>query len=43
MPHAKGCTKGGYLSFDGARPADPRRWVEETFVQPGLITWGDIV
>lgn len=37
------CTKGGYLSFDGNLPDDPRRWVQETFIEPGVITWGDIV
>jgi aryl-alcohol dehydrogenase-like predicted oxidoreductase len=36
------CTKGGYLAFDGP-PQDPRGWVEETFIKPGIITWGDIV
>ncbi len=36
------CTKGGYLPFDGAPPADVRRYVEETFVQPGIATFADI-
>jgi aryl-alcohol dehydrogenase-like predicted oxidoreductase len=36
------CTKGGYLSFDGP-PADARAWVRETFVDPGIIDWSDIV
>jgi aryl-alcohol dehydrogenase-like predicted oxidoreductase len=30
------CTKGGYLPFDGAPPKDPRQYVEENFVRPGL-------
>ena len=30
------CTKGGYLPFDGAPPRDVRRYVEETFVKPGI-------
>lgn len=36
------CTKGGYLSFDGP-PTDARAWVQTTFVDPGIITWPDIV
>lgn len=37
------CTKGGYLPFDGTPPADVRRYVEETFVRPGIATFKDIV
>jgi aryl-alcohol dehydrogenase-like predicted oxidoreductase len=37
------CTKGGYLPFDGAPPADVRRYVEETFVRPGIANLSDIV
>ncbi|MFN2578911.1 MAG: aldo/keto reductase [Pyrinomonadaceae bacterium] len=36
------CTKGGYLPFDGNPPRDVRRYVEETFVRPGIATWSDI-
>ena len=36
------CTKGGYLPFDGAPPRDVRRYVEETFVAPGIATLEDI-
>ena len=36
------CTKGGYLPFDGAPPADVRRYVEETFVRPGIASFADI-
>ena len=36
------CTKGGYLSFDGS-PTDARAWVRETFIEPGIIDWSDIV
>jgi aryl-alcohol dehydrogenase-like predicted oxidoreductase len=36
------CTKGGYLPFDGAPPRDTRRYVEETFVKPGIAGWDDI-
>lgn len=37
------CTKGGYLPFDGAYPADPSRWLYETYVKPGLLAPEDIV
>ncbi len=37
------CTKGGYLPFDGAPPRDVRRYVEETFVKPGIVGFEDIV
>src|SRR5688572_4313964 len=37
------CTKGGYLPFDGAPPADVRNYVEETFVRPGIASFADIV
>jgi len=35
------CTKGGYLPFDGAPPRDVRRYVEETFVKPGIADFAD--
>jgi aryl-alcohol dehydrogenase-like predicted oxidoreductase len=37
------CTKGGYLPFDGKPPTDVRRYVEETFVAPGIASLTDIV
>ncbi|HEV7796814.1 MAG TPA: aldo/keto reductase [Pyrinomonadaceae bacterium] len=37
------CTKGGYLPFDGAPPRDVRRYVEETFVKPGIASLADFV
>ena len=40
------CTKGGYLPFDGAAPRsreEARRYVEETFVRPGVAGSDDIV
>ena len=37
------CTKGGFLAFDGARPADLRRYIEDTWVRPGLLRWDEIV
>jgi aryl-alcohol dehydrogenase-like predicted oxidoreductase len=36
------CTKGGYLPFDGSPPRDVRRYVEETFVDPGIASFADI-
>jgi aryl-alcohol dehydrogenase-like predicted oxidoreductase len=36
------CTKGGYLPFDGEPPTDVRRYVEETFVKPGIAGFADI-
>jgi aryl-alcohol dehydrogenase-like predicted oxidoreductase len=37
------CTKGGYLPFDGAPPRDVRKYVEETFVKPGIARFEDFV
>ena len=37
------CTKGGYLPFDGTPPVDVRRYVEETFVTPGVAQLSDFV
>ena len=37
------CTKGGYLSFEGQPPADPRAWFEGTFVDEGIATFDDLV
>jgi aryl-alcohol dehydrogenase-like predicted oxidoreductase len=36
------CTKGGYLPFAGSAPRDVRQYIEETFISPGIATWGDI-
>lgn len=36
------CTKGGFLAFDGARPADVRGYLEETYVRTGLLRWDEI-
>jgi aryl-alcohol dehydrogenase-like predicted oxidoreductase len=36
-------TKGGYLTFDGAMPANPRAWFEENFVRTGTIGAQDLV
>ncbi len=35
------CTKGGYLAGDGASPTEA--WIEATYVNPGIVSWDDIV
>jgi len=37
------CTKGGYLTPDGAMPADPNRYFFEEYIQKGIFTAKDIV
>ncbi|MBI3323030.1 MAG: aldo/keto reductase [Candidatus Omnitrophica bacterium] len=37
------CTKGGYLPYDGEPPADPGRYIVETFLRPGLLRYDDLV
>jgi len=34
-------TKGGFVPFDGALPSDPRRWVYEHYIEPGLAHAND--
>jgi aryl-alcohol dehydrogenase-like predicted oxidoreductase len=36
-------TKGGFVPFDGERPADPGRWVHEHYVEPGLVAAAELV
>ena len=36
-------TKGGFIPYDGAPPADPRRYLEETFFKPGIANAADLV
>jgi aryl-alcohol dehydrogenase-like predicted oxidoreductase len=36
-------TKGGFVPFDGERPADPGRWVHDEYVDPGLVDRADLV
>jgi aryl-alcohol dehydrogenase-like predicted oxidoreductase len=36
-------TKGGYVTFDGGVPADPRGWFEEHFLRTGIVSAGDMV
>lgn len=35
-------TKGGFLPFDGERPADPAAYLRETYVEPGLVDPDDL-
>ena len=37
------CTKGGYLPFDGAPPRNLREYFHETFVEPGIASYEDVV
>lgn len=37
------CTKGGYIPFDGSVPADPGRYIIDTFLRPGLFQYDDLV
>jgi aryl-alcohol dehydrogenase-like predicted oxidoreductase len=36
-------TKGGYVTFDGTVPADPRAWFAEHFIKTGIVAPGDLV
>jgi aryl-alcohol dehydrogenase-like predicted oxidoreductase len=36
-------TKGGYITFDGEVPPDPRKWFEEHYVRTGIVAPGDLV
>ncbi|MGE5851252.1 MAG: aldo/keto reductase [Candidatus Methylomirabilota bacterium] len=36
-------TKGGFLPFDGEYPSNPRSYIQETFIRPGIIRPGDLV
>jgi aryl-alcohol dehydrogenase-like predicted oxidoreductase len=37
------CTKGGYIPFELRPQRDVRRYIEETFVQPGIAGFDDFV
>ena len=37
------CSKGGYLTPDGAMPADPNEYFFREYIQPGVFTAKDIV
>ncbi|MGH7780271.1 MAG: aldo/keto reductase [Candidatus Binataceae bacterium] len=36
-------TKGGYITFDGEVPPNPRGWFEEHYVRTGIVAPGDLV
>ena len=36
-------TKGGYVTFDGSVPPDPRAWFAEHFIKSGIVAPGDLV
>src|SRR5215813_3045703 len=36
------CTKGGYLTSDGAMPLDPNKYFFEQYIQPGIFSAKDI-
>jgi aryl-alcohol dehydrogenase-like predicted oxidoreductase len=36
-------TKGGYVTFDGEMPPDPRAWFQDHFVRTGIVQPGDLV
>lgn len=36
-------TKGGYVTFDGSVPPDPRAWFAEHFIKTGIVAPGDLV
>lgn len=35
-------TKGGFIPFDGAAPANPRAYFTETFLRPGIVGAADV-
>ncbi len=37
------CSKAGYLPFEGSYPADPARWLHDTYVAPGLVPEAELV
>lgn len=36
-------SKAGFLPFDGSRPADPRAYIQEAFIDAGLMSWDEVV
>ena len=36
-------TKGGYITFDGGVPDNPRAWFEDHFVKTGIVAPGELV
>ncbi|MFH1277253.1 MAG: aldo/keto reductase [Candidatus Eisenbacteria bacterium] len=37
------CTKGGYVPFDGEAPKNIRRFIRESYVEPGIVEEDDLV
>ena len=37
------CTKGGYLTPDGAMPSDPTEYFYREYIQPGIFSPNDLV
>ena len=37
------CTKGGFIPFDGAPPANPSQYFHEQYIQPGICGPEDVV
>lgn len=35
-------TKGGFIPYDGAPPKDAKKYIDETFLKPGIATVSDI-
>lgn len=36
-------TKGGYITFDGSVPPNPRAWFEDHFIKTGIVAPADLV
>jgi aryl-alcohol dehydrogenase-like predicted oxidoreductase len=36
-------TKGGFIPYDAEPPKDPRRYFEQTFIDPGIVQPADVV
>jgi aryl-alcohol dehydrogenase-like predicted oxidoreductase len=36
-------TKGGFIPYDGTPPKDAKRYIEDTFIRPGLAAVSDII
>ena len=36
------CTKGGFIPFEGNPPADPGKYLQETYIKPGLFGLPDL-
>ncbi|MBX7245521.1 MAG: aldo/keto reductase [Candidatus Sumerlaeaceae bacterium] len=36
------CSKAGFITYETDHPVDPRRWVAENLINPGIVSGGDI-